>query len=91
MAFDKSSTLFAVIFVTVTVSIAAIDAGVTEPLMTATSSSVPAPPSSLSPEFRVCRLPVDKPPSKESLPEVPVNVFEPVVSGQVTRQHKSLI
>lgn len=57
--------------------------GVTELVITAYSSSVPAPPSKLSPEFRVCRLEVDKPASKVSLPEVPVKKFVPVVSVKV--------
>ena len=79
-AFDRSSTLVAPVFVKVMDSIAVIDVGVTEPVMTATSSSLPAPPSKLSPEFRVCRLPVDNPPSNVSSPESPVNLFVPVVS-----------
>ena len=64
-------------------SIPDIDEGVTDALTTAISSSVPAPPSKRSPEFRVCKLPVLKPASKVSLPVVPVKLFEPVVSGLV--------
>jgi hypothetical protein len=64
-------------------SIDLIAKGVTDPLSTATSSSLPAPPSKLSPEFSVCRLPVERPASNVSSPEVPVKRFVPVVSVKV--------
>ena len=68
-----------------------IDEGVTDALITAISSSVPSPPSKRSPEFRVCKLPVLKPASKVTLPEVPVKLFEPVVSGLILEISKQLI
>ena len=79
VAVDRSNATAAV-NVADTVSMFANVVGVTAVLRTATSSSVPAPPSSLSPEFRVCRDVVDKPASNVSSPLAPVNVFVPVVS-----------
>ena len=42
---------------------------------------MPAPPSNWSPEFSVCRLPVESAASNVSSPAPPVNLFVPVVSG----------
>ena len=81
VAVDRSNATAAV-NVADTFSMLANVVGVTAVLMVATSSSVPAPPSRRSPEFSVCRDVEDNPPSKVSFPEVPVNVFEPVVSVQ---------
>ena len=77
---DRSITLAAAVLVKDTFSIFLSTVGVTEPFTTAKSSSLPAPPSKLSPEFRVCRLEVVNPPSKVSFPEVPVKLFVPAVS-----------
>ena len=79
VALDRSS-VEAVVVVKETLSMFFNAVGVTEPVTTATKESVPAPPSKLSPEFRVIRLPVDKPASNVSSPEVPVKLFVPVVS-----------
>ena len=57
--------------------------GVTEPLMTAYTSSVPAPPSKMSPEVNVCKLEVLRPASKVSSAIVPVNLLVPVVSVKI--------
>ena len=80
---DRSITLAAAVLVKDTFSIFLSTVGVTEPFTTAKSSSLPAPPSKLSPEFSVCRLEVVNPPSKVSFPEVPVKVFVPAVSVKV--------
>ena len=77
---EKSITLANAVLVKDTFSIFLSTVGVTEPFTTAKSSSLPAPPSKLSPEFRVCRLEVVNPPSKVSFPEVPVKLFVPAVS-----------
>jgi hypothetical protein len=53
VAFVKSTVAELVTIVTCTFSILVSAAGVTDVLMTATSSSVPEPPLSLSPEFKV--------------------------------------
>ena len=87
---EKSITLAAAVLVKDTFSIFLSTVGVTEPLTTAKSSSLPAPPSKLSPEFKVCRLEVVNPPSKVSFPEVPVKLFVPAVSVRLLR-YKLLI
>lgn len=51
-------------------------------LMVAVRVSAPAPPTNTSPVPRVRRPPTNEP-SNVSIPEAPVNVFRPVVSGQV--------
>ena len=83
VALDRSITLAAPVLVKDTVSIFLSTVGVTEPVVTAKSSSLPAPPSSWSPEFRVCREEVVNPPSNVSSPVSPVNLFVPAVSGQI--------
>ena len=91
VALDRSITLAAPVLVKDTVSIFLSTVGVTEPVVTAKSSSLPAPPSSWSPEFRVCREEVVNPPSNVSSPVSPVNLFVPAVSGLVTVFSNSLI
>ena len=72
----------AAVFVIVTLSMLDSKAGVTEPVMVAMRESVPLPPESWSPVVSVMTLD-DRLPSKLSPPELPVNTFVPVVSGQV--------
>ena len=79
LAIPKVATAVLVI---VTLSMLESNAGVTEPVMVAIRESVPVPPESWSPVVSVW-TPADKLPSKLSLPVLPVNVFEPVVSGQI--------
>ena len=88
---DRSITLAAAVLVIDTFSIFLSTVGVTEPFTTAKSSSLPAPPSKLSPEFRVCRLEVVNPPSKVSSPEVPVKLFVPAVREKVLPETAVLI
>ena len=75
----------AAVLVMVTLSMLDSKAGVTEPVMVAMRESVPLPPESWSPVVSVWTLD-DRLPSKESLPELPVNMFVTVVSGQVARK-----
>ena len=88
VAFEKS-TPPAPVTATATVSMFLIEAGVTVPVITANSSSVPAPPSNISPEFSVTEPAVERPASNVSSPSPPVNLFVPVVSdlkiGLLTR------
>ena len=91
VAFDKSTVAAVVVLVRLTVSTLFNAAGVTEPVITAYKMSLPAPPSKLSPELKVCRLEVEIPASNVSSPAVPVKLFVPVVSGLVTGCDKSLI
>ena len=79
VAVDRSNATAAV-NVADTDSMFANVVGVTAVLIVATISSVPAPPSRRSPEFRVCSEVDDNPPSNVSLPVSPVKVFVPVVS-----------
>ena len=79
VAVDRSNATAAV-NVADTDSMFANVVGVTAVLIVATISSVPAPPSRRSPEFRVCRDVDDNPASNVSSPESPVKVFVPVVS-----------
>ena len=91
VAFDASNVApAAAVLVMVTVSMLVNAVGVAEAVITPVNSSVPKPPSKRSPEFRVCSPPVLRPPSKVSLPDVPVKVFEPVVSVLIYTVKKSL-
>ena len=83
VALDRSRVEAVVVLVAKIVSIFFIEAGVTEPVIMAYSSSLPAPPSNLSPEFRVWRLEELRPASNVSSPEVPVKLLVPGVSDLV--------
>ena len=76
------STVTAAVVYIVTVS-TLVTCGVTLAEIWAVSESVPAPPSKISAELRVCKFDELKEPSNVSLPEEPVLVSEPIVSGQV--------
>jgi len=80
VALDRSKPEAVVVFVAKIVSIFLSDAGVTDEVIMAYSSSSPAPPSNLSPEFRDCRPVPVRPASNVSAPEVPVKLLVPAVS-----------